>query len=139
MILYEVLRLYPPVTDLTKIAHEDTKLGTLIIPAGTQTMLPTVILHRERAILGEDAMEFNPMRFADGVANASKNEVAYLPFSWGPRVCLGQNFALLQAKLRLATILQRFSFELSPSYAHAPFTVLTRQPQFGAHVVYRKL
>nr|AGX93046.1 secologanin synthase-like protein [Amsonia hubrichtii] len=139
MILYEVLRLYPPVIDLTKIVHEDTKLGPYTIPAGTQVMLPTVILHREKSIWGEDAMEFNPMRFADGVANATKNNVTYLPFSWGPRVCLGQNFALLQAKLGLAMILQRFTFDVSPSYAHAPFTILTLQPQLGSHVIYKKL
>nr|BAP90521.1 secologanin synthase [Ophiorrhiza pumila] len=139
MILYEVLRLYPPVIDLTKIVHKDTKLGPYIIPAGTQVMMPTVMLHREKSIWGEDAMEFNPERFADGVANATKNNVSFLPFSWGPRVCLGQNFALLQAKLGLAMILQRFTFDVSPSYAHAPYTVLTLQPQLGSHVIYSKL
>nr|AQW38832.1 secologanin synthase-like protein [Nothapodytes nimmoniana]QNS29941.1 cytochrome P450 [Nothapodytes nimmoniana] len=139
MILYEVLRLYPPVIDLTKIVHDEMKLGNYSIPAGVQVMLPTVMIHRDKKVWGQDALEFNPMRFADGVAKATKNQVTYIPFSWGPRVCLGQNFALLQAKLGLAMILQRFSFELSSSYAHAPFTVLTLQPQYGSHAIFRKL
>ncbi|KAL3537457.1 hypothetical protein ACH5RR_000823 [Cinchona calisaya] len=139
MILYEVLRLYPPVFDLNKVVYEDTKLGTYTIPAGTQIELPSVMIHRDKTIWGEDAMEFNPMRFANGVAAATKNQVAYIPFSWGPRVCLGQNFAILQAKLGLTMILQRFSFGVSPSYVHAPFTILSLQPQFGSHVIFRKL
>lgn len=128
MILYDVLRLYPPVIDLTNIVHEDTKLGPYTIPAGTQIMLPSVMIHREKSIWGEDAMEFNPER-----------SIAFLAFGWGPRVCLGQNFALVEAKLGLVMILQRFSFDVSPSYAHAPYTILTIQPQLGSHVIYKKL
>ncbi|KAL3516465.1 hypothetical protein ACH5RR_023367 [Cinchona calisaya] len=139
MILHEVLRLYPPVFDLNKVLYEDTKLGPYTIPAGCQIELPSVMLHRDKTIWGEDAMEFNPMRFADGVAAATKNQVAFIPFSWGPRVCLGQNFALLQAKLGLTMILQRFSFDVSPSYVHAPFTILSLQPQFGSHVIFKRL
>nr|WHM27863.1 SLS2 [Gentiana crassicaulis] len=139
MILYETLRLYPPVVDLTKVCHKDTKLGPYTIPGGTQVIALSLMLHRDKTIWGEDALEFNPGRFAEGVANATKNQTAFLSFSAGPRVCLGQNFALLQAKLGLTMLLQRFSWDLSPSYTHAPFTVLTMQPQFGSHVIYKKL
>nr|QWX38537.1 secologanin synthase 2 [Ophiorrhiza pumila] len=110
MILYEVLRLYPPVFDLNKVIYEDTKLGPYTIPAGTQIQLPTVMIHRDKNIWGEDAMEFNPMRFANGVAEATKNQVAFIPFSWGPRVCLGQNFALLQAKLGASRMIDFLHF-----------------------------
>nr|QWX38538.1 secologanin synthase 3 [Ophiorrhiza pumila] len=139
MIVHEVLRLYPPAFDLNKVVYEDTKLGPYTIPAGTQIHLGTIMLHRDKSIWGEDAMEFNPMRFSDGVAAATKNQVAYIPFSYGPRYCVGQNFALLQLRLAVAMMLQRFSFTLSPYYVHAPFSIISLQPQFGAPVIFRKL
>ncbi|XP_059665178.1 secologanin synthase 1-like [Cornus florida] len=139
MILNEVLRLYPPVIEVTKVTYEEAKLGDLTIPAGVQLMMPSMLLHRDQEMWGKDAEEFNPGRFAEGISKATKSPFFYLPFGLGPRICIGQNFALLQAKMALAMILQRFSFQLSPSYAHGPFTMLTLQPQYGAQVVFHKL
>ncbi|KAL0857555.1 hypothetical protein Bca101_062709 [Brassica carinata] len=62
-----------------------------------------------------------------------------IPFSWGPRICIGQNFAMMEAKMAMALILQRFSFVLSPACVHAPYTVFTINPQFGAHHILHKI
>eukprot|EP00252_Welwitschia_mirabilis_P012666 TRINITY_DN279_c0_g1_i12.p1 TRINITY_DN279_c0_g1~~TRINITY_DN279_c0_g1_i12.p1 ORF type:complete len:513 (-),score=67.01 TRINITY_DN279_c0_g1_i12:208-1746(-) len=135
MIINEALRLYPPGVFIMRETSEAAMLGNLFLPKGTQLVLPILALHHDPSLWGDDANHFNPSRFSHGIANACKYPNAFMPFGFGPRICIGQNFALLEAKLILAMILQRFSFVLSPSYSHAPAQFLALRPQHGAQVI----
>ncbi|EEF44378.1 cytochrome P450 CYP72A219 [Ricinus communis] len=135
MILLEVLRLYPP-TSLVRSIYKETKLGEYSLPAGVSLKVPLYLVQRDPELWGADATEFNPERFSNGITKAAKD---FFAFGWGPRICIGQHFAMLEAKLALALILQHFSFELSSTYRHAPNVVLTLQPQFGGQIILRKI
>ncbi|XAR53281.1 hypothetical protein NMG60_11021777 [Bertholletia excelsa] len=139
MILNETLRLYPPIVATIRRARTDVELGGCKIPRGTELLIPILAVHHDQAIWGNDAHEFNPARFSDGVARAAKHPVAYIPFGLGVRTCIGQNLAILQAKLTLAIILQRFSFTLAPHYQHAPTVLMLLYPQYGAPIVFRRV
>ncbi|KAJ3695262.1 hypothetical protein LUZ60_000639 [Juncus effusus] len=139
MILYEVLRLYPAATFLTRETYKTMKLENYTFPPGVQFLLPILYIHHDADFWGPDVSQFNPNRFSEGVSKASLVPGAFIPFGGGPRICLGQNFAMIEAKMCLVRILQQFSFELSPSYAHTPHTVLTLHPQFGAPLIISKV
>ncbi|XP_058076904.1 cytochrome P450 709B1-like [Magnolia sinica] len=139
MVIFETLRLYSPVIFTERKAVSDLKLGNLMIPKDTVVTFPFPIIHRNKKYWGDDADEFNPLRFADGFSRAAKHPNALIAFSMGPRVCVGQNFAMLEAKTVLSMILQRFSFSLSPTYKHSPVNNILLQPEFGVPIIFKPL
>ncbi|KAJ4789412.1 Cytochrome P450 [Rhynchospora pubera] len=141
MILYEVLRLYPSDVMINRRTYKTIQLGDLTLPPGVQLGMPILFIHHDPEIWGPDANEFKPTRFAEGISKATKNgQLAFFSFGWGPRICIGQNFALIEAKMALSMILQHFRFELSENYQHAPYnTALSIYPQHGALVKFYRI
>ncbi|CAL4964535.1 unnamed protein product [Urochloa decumbens] len=142
MVLYEALRLYTPLPAVHRRTYKPVELGGVRYPAGVTLVLPLLSVHHDKDVWGPDAEEFRPERFSEGVAGAAggaDRPPAFFAFGGGPRTCVGQSFALLEAKMGLAMILRRFELELSPSYSHAPFPVPLLKPERGAQVRIRKL
>ncbi|KAG0569611.1 hypothetical protein KC19_6G102500 [Ceratodon purpureus] len=140
MILFESLRLFPPVPLIGRTCTKENKVGSnLLIPEGLEIVIPVAMLHRDRNIWGDNADEFAPARFGNGISGACGNPLAFIPFGAGPRTCIGQTLALSEAKAVLAVILPLFRFKLSTTYRHSPDVSLTMMPEFGMPVVLEKL
>lgn len=136
MIINESLRLYPPASLLPRMAFQDFKLGDLHIPKGLSIWIPVLAIHHDESIWGKDANEFNPDRFSGRSFALTRN---FLPFASGPRNCVGQAYALMEAKIILAMLLSSFSFTISENYRHAPVNVLTLKPKHGVQIYLKPL
>ena len=107
-VIKEALRLYPPawVLNARRVANT-TQLGEYIVPAGTEIFVSTYAMHRQPQYF-ESPTEFRPERFTPDFED-SLPRFAYMPFGGGPRVCIGNSFAMMEAQLLLATISRRFA------------------------------
>lgn len=114
MVLKESMRMYPPVWTLNaRQASEDITIGEYSIPKGAHVMVSPYVMHRHPDYFS-DPMAFDPERFRPE-NEAQLPKYVYMPFGGGPRVCIGNSFAMMEAQLILATMAQRYSFELDPS------------------------
>jgi cytochrome P450 len=125
----ESLRLYPPVPIFTRDAVAELEVGGHRLPAGTVLILCPYATHR-REDLWPDPERFDPDRFTPE-AEAARPRHAFLPFSGGPRVCIGNHFALMEGPLVLATLLQRADFELASDAEVEPEIQATLRPRGG--------
>jgi cytochrome P450 len=140
MILHESLRLFPPVPLNRRFITRDVKLGDLELPKDLGLWLPVVALHHDPDLWGDNYMKFQPERFSEGTAKVGQHQMALLPFSFGPRTCVGHTFAMQEAKVIMAMLLRQFRFRLSPQYRHTPkIGILTLAPQHGMPLVIEKV
>ncbi|XP_022764621.1 cytochrome P450 714C2-like [Durio zibethinus] len=139
MVINESLRLYPPVPIMSRELLGNMKFGDIHVPKGVTVWTLALALHQDPDIWGPDADIFNPERFANGVAGACKLPHVYMPFGIGPRICLGQNFAMAELKILLALILSNFKLSLSPKYIHSPTIRLATEPEHGVNLLLKKL
>ncbi|MDG0831794.1 cytochrome P450 [Pelomonas saccharophila] len=139
--LKEAMRLYPPVAAMmTRRLTREITLGGVRLPARTLIRVTPWLLHRDPR-WWPDPLAFRPARFLPSSAGQAPHEIprgAYIPFGLGPRVCLGQHFAVLEMTLIAALLLQRF--ELSPVSQEAPKPrmAVTLRPEGGLRLTLQR-
>jgi cytochrome P450 len=132
-IVQESMRLYPPVYTIGREALQECEVGGHCVPKGTTILMNQWIVHRDGRFFDEPEL-FIPERWAgDFVQRLPK--YAYFPFGGGPRLCPGNNFAMMEAVLILAAITQRFRFTLLPGHKVIPWATFTLRPQGGIPAV----
>lgn len=122
----EAMRLYPPAYVLVRYTAQPLTLGPYHIPAGVIVAVNTYTLHRTPAYF-PDPDRFDPDRFAPD-AESRLPRCAYLPFGDGPRICIGNHFALMEAQIVLATLARHVTFSLVPCQHIAPDPSVTLRP-----------
>ncbi|NDJ63174.1 MAG: cytochrome P450 [Chloroflexi bacterium] len=114
-VFQEAMRIYPPIGWLPRIANEADHLGDHAIPKGAIMLLYMYGLHHNPAVWDQPAV-FNPQRFAAEHSD-KRSPFAYLPFSAGPRQCVGNEFALIEGTLITAIMFQRYRVRFLPDQA----------------------
>jgi cytochrome P450 len=131
-VLMEAMRLYPPAYAFGRLAKVDCELGGYLIPRGTTIILSPWLSHRD-ARWFPDPLAFRPERW-EGDLLHKLPRYAYFPFGGGPRLCIGNQFAMTEAMLVLATLVPRCHFELLPDPPVTLRAVVTLRPAQGVPV-----
>ncbi|TWW69127.1 cholesterol 24-hydroxylase-like [Takifugu flavidus] len=126
-VLKETLRLYPTAPGTSRDLKEDMVIGGVHVPGGVVCVFSSYGMGRMETFF-KDPLKFDPDRFDP---DAPKPYYCYFPFSLGPRSCLGQNFAQMEAKVVMAKLIQRFDFTLLPGQSFDILDTGTLRPKSG--------
>lgn len=123
------MRLYPPAWAILRRTIATDRIGPYTIPAGTLIFISPYAIHRHPGFW-DDPEAFDPERFTPE-RSAGRPHFAYMPFSGGPRQCIGNTFAMTEAHLILATLAQRYRLRLDPPRDATLEPLITLRPNGG--------
>jgi cytochrome P450 len=129
--------LYPPAWILGRLALEDVELGGYVIPKGATVVASPYVVHHDPRWY-PDPERFDPDRWGDetvaGGSAEARPKYAYFPFGGGSRMCIGQDFAWMEAMLVLATVARRWRFRLVPDHPVEMRPMVTLRPKDGVRM-----
>lgn len=132
-VIKESLRLYPPVYAIPRCPIRDCEIGGYTFPAGCFMVVSPWLMQRSSKYFAHPE-NFQPERWENNLEKQLPKGV-YFPFGDGPRLCIGKGFALMEATLILATILQKFKFELLSEHPIVPLLSMSLRPKYGIKVL----
>ncbi len=126
-VVRESMRLYPPAWGIAREALSDCEIGGYSVPKGTQVFMTQWLVHRDGRWF-DDPEAFRPERWDNDLIKRLPR-CAYFPFGDGPRICIGNHFAMMEAVLILATIAQRYRLSLEPGQTLELLPSITLRPK----------
>jgi cytochrome P450 len=132
----ETMRLYPPAWGMPRESLSADEIEGYPLPAKATVVLSQLLAHRHPDFWHEPD-RFDPARFLPGAA-ADRPKFAFFPFGGGPRICIGNNMAMVEGPLALAALAQRFQFTLVPDQRIEPDPTFTLRPKYGVRLVVRR-
>ncbi|MCF8275545.1 MAG: cytochrome P450 [Flavobacteriales bacterium] len=126
MVVDETLRLYPPAWVIGRHTLGDDRLGDYHIPENTNCLIPVYYIHRDPKIWDEP-LKFIPERFSKENAKG-RHKFAYFPFGGGPRLCIGNNFALMEMQLIVPMLVRALKLRKSPGFEFRKEPLITMRP-----------
>lgn len=136
MIIKEAMRMYPPIWSFARQTTESVQIGEYTLPAGAEVFIYPYVTHHDARFF-PDPMRFDPERFSEE-SEKQLPKFAYFPFGGGPRICIGNNFAMMEAQLVLATIASRYDLALTPDQKVEPEALITLRPKYGMRMITRQ-
>ena len=131
-VVRETLRLYPPAWIISRGAAEDVQIGVYTLPTASNVIVSPWVTHRDPRFF-PNPLAFQPERWTPGFEQ-SLLKFAYFPFGGGPRMCIGNQFALMEAAILLAAVAQRYEVTMVPGHAVEPMPSITLRPAHGVNV-----
>ena len=128
-VIEESMRVHPPVWMVGRRAIKDDEIDGYKIEKTTNVLVPIVYLHHTERFW-EEPDRFKPERFAPETRN-NIDRFVYFPFGGGPRVCIGNNFAMLEMQIILITLCRQFRFRLKEGFIVEPEPLVTLRPKYG--------
>lgn len=133
MVIEEAMRLYPPAWGISRQALADDEIGGFRLPRGWLALVIPYVLHRLPKYW-ENPERFEPERFLPQHSE-DRPKFVYLPFGAGPRQCIGNHFALIEAQLVLATLTQGYRLHLAPNHKVEGWALISLRPRFGMRML----
>jgi len=136
MVLYETLRLYPPLWIVARTPIEDDEIAGYHVAAGSTVLISSYVTHRHPEFW-PNPEGFEPERFAGGAWGDGRHRYAYIPFGGGARGCIGFPFAMMEMPLVLAQVVRAFRLDLAPGYPVVPESAIALRQKHGARMTLR--
>jgi cytochrome P450 len=133
-VIYEAFRLYPPFWMIDRVAVSDDRVGDVVIPGGSTVIVYVYGAHHAPRYW-QNPENFDPERFSKEEMKL-RTPFTFLPFGGGPRVCIGQHYAMLQILMILSELIRRYDFELVPGQTIEARPMVILRPKHGIRMTF---